>query len=184
MGKIPKKAKRVFEGVLYDIYQWEQDAFDGSRMTFEGIKRADSASVLATRGDRLIIGRQEQPVIGEFWGFLGGKVDPGETALEAGKRELLEESGLETNDWSELYRTELSSKWDWTSYTFLARNVEKVQEPDHEPGEKVEVVEMSWEEFFEIALRDDFRNRDFAYHMLREKELGRLEDLKATIFGK
>ncbi len=29
MGKIPPQAKRVFEGIVFDVYQWEQVLLDG-----------------------------------------------------------------------------------------------------------------------------------------------------------
>ena len=29
MKKIPNNAKRVFKGVIFDVYQWEQEVFDG-----------------------------------------------------------------------------------------------------------------------------------------------------------
>lgn len=37
--KIPDHAELVFKGVLHDVYQWQQEAFDGSFLTFEAIRR-------------------------------------------------------------------------------------------------------------------------------------------------
>jgi hypothetical protein len=31
--KFPASAKKVFEGVLYDVYQWPQKLYDGSTAT-------------------------------------------------------------------------------------------------------------------------------------------------------
>lgn len=38
---IPENAKLVFKGKIFDTYQWEQEMYDGSRVTFEKIKRPD-----------------------------------------------------------------------------------------------------------------------------------------------
>ena len=32
---IPENAKKVFTGQVFDVYQWEQEMFDGSKATFE-----------------------------------------------------------------------------------------------------------------------------------------------------
>ncbi len=39
--KIPPNAKRVFKGIIFDVYQWQQKMFDGSKETFEMLKRAN-----------------------------------------------------------------------------------------------------------------------------------------------
>ncbi len=39
------EAKRVFKGVRFDVYQWKQKRYDGTKATFELIKRADSIIV-------------------------------------------------------------------------------------------------------------------------------------------
>ena len=36
--KVPKQAKRVFKGVIFDVYQWEQEMFDGTKEIFEKLK--------------------------------------------------------------------------------------------------------------------------------------------------
>jgi mutator protein MutT len=46
--------------------------------------------------DRFLIGRRaEGKALGGFWEFPGGRVESGETAAEAAKRECREETGLE-----------------------------------------------------------------------------------------
>ena len=37
--KIPKNATKVFSGKTFDVYQWEQEMFDGSKKIFEKLKR-------------------------------------------------------------------------------------------------------------------------------------------------
>lgn len=33
--KIPSTAKRVFKGIIFDVYRWEQEMFDETTSTFE-----------------------------------------------------------------------------------------------------------------------------------------------------
>ena len=44
---IPNDATRMFQGVVFGVYQWQQEMFDGSHKTFEMLKRPDSVTVLA-----------------------------------------------------------------------------------------------------------------------------------------
>lgn len=36
--KLPPQAKKVFTGQIFDVYQWEQEMYDGSFETFEMLK--------------------------------------------------------------------------------------------------------------------------------------------------
>lgn len=44
---IPKEATKVFEGRIYDVYQWPQKLFDGSTEIFEMLSRADTVKIIA-----------------------------------------------------------------------------------------------------------------------------------------
>ena len=56
------------------------------------------AAVIA-RGDRLLVcQRPTHKRHGGFWEFPGGKCEPGESDVEAARRELLEELGVEVKD--------------------------------------------------------------------------------------
>src|SRR6266567_4147904 len=93
---IPENAKKVFEGEIFDVFQWEQEMFDGSRKTFEKVERPDTANIIAfTEDGKVIILDQEQPGKDKFVSLPGGRIDEGENPLEAAKRELLEETGFQ-----------------------------------------------------------------------------------------
>jgi ADP-ribose pyrophosphatase len=87
---LPKHAKKVFEGIIFDVYQWEQKMFDGTTQTFEKLKRPDTVTVIPITHDGMImLTKQEQPGKQAFVGAAGGRVDYGEGIIEAAKRELL-----------------------------------------------------------------------------------------------
>lgn len=77
---IPDHAKKVFSGVLFDTYQWEQKMYDGSTAVFEKLKRPDTVVVFPVLGDgTVVLTEQEQPGKEPFIGAAGGRVDEGET---------------------------------------------------------------------------------------------------------
>ncbi len=43
---IPDSAKRMFEGIIFDVYQWKQTQFDGTTRDFEMLKRPDTVVIL------------------------------------------------------------------------------------------------------------------------------------------
>lgn len=70
----------------------------------------------------------------------GGMVDEGETPLEAAQRELLEETGYESDEWSYLGAVEPNPAFHpHLCHHFLARNVKRVAELDLGPGEAIEI---------------------------------------------
>lgn len=59
---IPDHAQLVFTGKTFDVYQWEQEMFDGSTKTFEKLRRNHSIDIVAVDQDKKIyILEEEQP---------------------------------------------------------------------------------------------------------------------------
>lgn len=153
---IPKDAKLVFKGLIFDVYQWEQKLFDGSVTTFEGLKRASTIQIIPILGDKILLAREEQPTKPLCFTFLGGRGEEGEEPEETTKRELLEETGMEAKEWELMKTYQFGSKIDWTTYLFIAKDCQKVAEPQLEAGEKIEVVELTFDEFIDHVTREDF----------------------------
>lgn len=180
--KIPAQAKRVFKGIIFDVYQWEQTLYDGSTDTYEAIKRADSVQILATRDNRMLIASEEQPGNGRFLGMLGGRVEEGEDALTAAKRELREESGLESDDWEVLRVYEAPGKIEWNVHVFVARGCRVVADQHLDPGERIEVKELSFDEFLETISSPDFRGGELLADFSR-MDASKRDALRQTLFG-
>lgn len=138
---IPDHAEKVFEGILYDVYQWPQEMFDGSTETFEMLKRPDSVVVMAIHEGRIVVIDEEQPGgIVRRSSLPKGRVDArDETVLAAAQREMLEETGMEFNDWRLLQITQPEHKIEWFVYYFVAQNKIAQHEVAHDAGEKITV---------------------------------------------
>ncbi len=156
---MPENERKVFSGQIFTVYQWDQKLYDGSTAVFERISRADTAGVLAvTPAKKIIVTRQEQPALQPFWSLLGGIVDAGESPEEAAARELLEEAGMRgvLEPW---FTVEPAEKVSWKTHQFVAHDCVRVAEQSLDKGEKIEVHEVSFEPFLELAQRPDFRDK-------------------------
>jgi ADP-ribose pyrophosphatase len=169
MKKIPDNAIKVFEGIMFDVYQWEQELFDGTKATFEALKRQASVTILAEVDGKIIFNNEEQPGKPAFSALPGGRVEKDDTPLSAAQRELLEETGYESGDWQEWFTADAGnmSKLEWNSYYFIARDCKKMKEPKLDAGERVETALISFEELLEkrkgmtnrsVALVEKFEN--------------------------
>jgi ADP-ribose pyrophosphatase len=154
--KFPKEAKLVFKGIIFSVYQWRQQLFDGSFATFEGIKRTGTIQIIPTVGEKILLSYEEQPLKPRTYTFFGGRQETDEEPLDAAKRELLEETGMSSDDW-DLYKSyQNRGNIDWDTYFFIARNCKKVSEPNLDPGERIAVKQVRFDEFLQITSRDNF----------------------------
>lgn len=181
----PADAQKVFSGVIYDVYQWQQQVFDGSKQTFETLARADTVNVIAvTSQQKIVLTKQEQPGKAPFIGMLGGRADKGEQILAAAKRELLEESGLASDQWSLLMSQQVLTKIDWAVFTFVARDVYQLSSQKLDAGEKIELIEYSWDEFVEVVTNPDYYDVEIINLFLRAKlDPMKMAELKQQILG-
>lgn len=178
--KLPSHAKKVFQGIIFSVYQWEQKMYDGSIATFEVLKRTGTIQIIPTVGDKILLSHEEQPTKPRSYTLLGGRQEEEEEPLIAAKRELLEETGMESDDWELLKVYHKEGKIDWDVYLFAARNCRKVAEPNLDAGERIDVVEVSWEEFLEKVSSERFWGQIIANDILRM----RLDQKKLDSFKK
>lgn len=178
---IPPDAKKVFKGVIFDAYQWELQGYDGKIRTFEKLKRADTAMIIpVTEDGKIIIAKQEQPGKKPFVGLVGGRVDEGEDVLEAAKRELLEETGYEAEEWLLFDAGQPISKVEWAIYVFIAKGCKKVARQNLDGAEKIEMLLVDFDTFVEMALQEEFGDVELKIKLLEAK----LDPVKMDAFKK
>ena len=149
---IPEHAKRVFKGVIFDVYQWEQELFNGKKTIFEKIKRPDTVVILPVLPDgKIILTREEQPGTESVVGIPGGRIDEGEEVLEAAKRELLEETGYVAEKYILWDAQQIVNRIDWVIYTFVAKGLKKISDPQLDGGEKITFKPITLDEFIDIG---------------------------------
>lgn len=163
-------AKKVFSGVVFDIYQWKQKMYDGSFATFEKLKRPDTVNVIPVTDDnKIIILRQSQPGFKKsIFSIAGGRIDKGEKPLEAAKRELLEETGHKAKKWELWYSYQPHVKMDYAIYTFIARGCEKVANQKLDAGEKIKLSYVDFSEFLRIVFEEPFYDKEIALKLLAD----------------
>lgn len=169
---IPENAKRVFKGIIFDIYQWEQEMFDGTRTIFERAKRQDSVTVFPVLPDgRILLNKEEQPGKPLFIGAPGGRVDEGENVLDAAKRELLEETGYQAKEFIFWFGQNITPKVDWSVYMFIAKGLKKVTDLRLDAGEKVEPLPVTLDELIDMQSLGyiNFREQEIVIKLLEAK---------------
>lgn len=165
---IPDSARCVFKGILFDVYQWEQEMFDGTTQTFEKLKRPDTVIIFPVLDDgRILLTEQEQPGKKPFIGAAGGRVDEHEEILDAAKRELLEETGYEAIDMTLWKIEQPTSKIDWIIYTFIARGLTKVSEQKLDAGERIALKPVTFDEFLLVAQDERFAEKEIITEAIR-----------------
>ena len=152
---VPENATKVFTGEIFDVYQWQQMRYDGTYATFEMLKRPDTVSVLpVTEDGKLWVMREEQPRLGVRECYLpGGRMDvPGESVLDAAKRECEEEIGVRFKTWRYIESIQPEKKIDWFIHLFIATDPYETVPTRHDAGEKIEIFQTTYEEYREKGL--------------------------------
>ncbi len=167
---IPENAKRVFRGILFDVYKWEQELFDGIKNIFEKLKRPDTVVIFPILPDgKIILTEQEQPGRDPFIGVASGRVDKNEEILEAAKRELLEETGYEADKFILWNARHPSSKIDYVVFTFIVKGLKKIADPKPDGGERIILKPVMFEKFIELSANNKFGENETVLKLLEAR---------------
>lgn len=173
-------ADLVYDGILHQVYTWEQTLFDDSTTTFEAVRRMPSVQLLVVKDNKCLLLEEEQPSRGTFTGLPGGRFETFEESSQAAaKRELKEELPL-TGSVKPLFTDTFQSSLRWTTHYFTVEPPFHDNKPNRDPGER---ITMSWHaapSFVDAVAQDSFRNTGFARRVLaldREETITTIEDL-------
>jgi 8-oxo-dGTP pyrophosphatase MutT (NUDIX family) len=84
----------------------------------------------------------------------GGLVDPGDTPKKAAARELLEETGYQAKEWTQIGVVNPNpALFNNRCYTFLAQDIKKVSDPTPDQTEDIEVVLIPLEDISGLILK-------------------------------
>jgi ADP-ribose pyrophosphatase len=185
VADMPEHAKLILEGELFNVYQWDQEMYDGSIAIFERLSRRDGVDVIAVTEDKkILIQHEEQPARKPFIAIPGGCADDAEENLEdCARRELLEESGYAPATVEVWFSVSPFQKISAIDNIFIMRGCKKVAEPQLDAGEKIRVEEVSFDEFCDVVLRDDFRTKTVSFRIAKMLAQNKKEELRALLLG-
>jgi len=112
--------------------------------TFNTVYAHSTSSVIPMndKGEIFLIKQYRYLFHGYVWGVISGFIDQGETSLQAAKRELREEAGIEAGQWELLTKMiVMRSVVKHEVNLFLAKDLEILQQ-NLQDEEDIEVVKM------------------------------------------
>jgi 8-oxo-dGTP pyrophosphatase MutT (NUDIX family) len=140
-----RQRERLFDHALFRVERHHLEGEDGARRDALVLDAPHWVNVIPLLGE----GDEREVVLVRQWRFAaaastleipGGMVDPGESEEEAARRELLEETGYRARRWRRLGAVDpnpaiLTNRCG----TWLAEELEKVQEPEGDGDEEIVV---------------------------------------------
>lgn len=158
----PANAQRVYQGLLHDVWQWEQALHDGSTARFECVTRPDTVAVIAFLDPQTIL-LTEQHHAGRpsFFDVAGGRVEPGEAAEACARREFLEETGYHIGRLQLFRELPLLGTIRFQKMVFLATDLTRdAAGPTLDAGERIALVPTAWDDAVTRCLRHELRGQD------------------------
>ncbi|MDP2586728.1 MAG: NUDIX hydrolase [Candidatus Komeilibacteria bacterium] len=152
MKYIPTSAKKVFTGVVFEVYQWRQKMFNNTHEIFEVVKRSDTVEVVGvTVGKKIIVLKQKQPHTKWYYSLPGGLVNQDESRRQGAQRELKEETGYQAGKLVLWKSIQPYSKMIYSINIFLAYDCLKNGGLNLDCGEKIEVQLLSFDQLLKLA---------------------------------
>lgn len=182
---LPTAARKVFSGILFDVYQWEQELYDGTTSTFEMLKRPDTVQILAvTENKRIILEKQTQPVKGTFYSLPAGHIEKDSEIVQEGLRELKEETGYEPGLVKLWKSVQPSSKIDYMTHIFVGQQCKKVSDQNQDSGEKIDVSLIKLDELLEMTITRKIKLNELAIEFIHAiYDMPYRQIMESFIFG-
>ena len=124
------------------------------------VKKPEYVNVLARseEGDFLCFRQTKYAVEGTSLAPVGGYIEPGEDALAAAKRELMEELGFEAKEWTNLGNFIVDGNHGaGVAHLYLAQKARKVKEPNADDLEEQMLMHLSQKELETALSNGEFK---------------------------
>lgn len=159
MAKLPKiHARREHDpGKLFKVERLDLEFSNGNKRTYERLRSHGLGAVIvvAMRDDNTVLLVNEYAAGLHHYelGLVKGRLDQGETVLEAAQRELMEEIGFGARDLLELTALSLAPGYmTHVTHVVLARDLYPAKLEGDEP-EELEVVPWSLSDLYTLVQR-------------------------------
>jgi len=134
----------------------------GGKIAFrEIVEHPGAVAILAfnDQGKVIMVRQHRQPAGDVLLEIPAGKLDPGEEPLECARREMLEETGLCSDDWQELFSFYPSPGFcDETIYLFKASDLKSGIAQTFDPEENITIVFVSLTEAWEMIQSGEIKD--------------------------
>ena len=165
MAESTLERQTVFEGKFLKVRRDLARLPDGATATREFVMHPGAAAMVPIGGDeRILVERQFRYAMGQMYVEIpAGKIDAGETSIQTARREFLEETGYEAQQWGFLTRIHPAIGFsDEVMDIYLARDLSlRERAMDVDEFLEIEWVTLGW--------------------MMDELRAGRLPDVKTQI---
>ena len=161
MTRLPRihSRKNRDPGKLFTIEQLDLEFSNGERRTYERLISRGLGAVIVVPmrdDDTVLLVREYAAGLHHYeMGLVKGRLEPGESILEAAQREMQEEAGVAARDLRELTALSLAPGYmTHVTHVVLARDLYPSRLPGDEP-EELEVVPWPLDRLDELTARAD-----------------------------
>lgn len=160
--------KRVFKGTIFDVLQRDVFFPNGRKKLFEYCVRPDSITVLPfdAKGRLLLIKEYRHGFKRNVWFLPAGRIDKGESPLQAAKREMREETGFGARIFKKVYEKSPSNTLIWNIYIFAAKDLYPAPLSGDEDF-PIKVVPTPFKKALQMALDGTIENEFIAFHIIK-----------------
>ena len=183
--KIPDTAKKIHSWPTFDVYQREQELYDGTYKTFELARMQDAVKVILIdkQQHKILMVQDEQPWVTRIT-YAGGLVEEREDLLEAATREVQEETGYVYQTIQHIVSLPYTHRVCGATHYYIASELSQTSQTNPDKwSEKITVLEYSFEKFVDFICSPD-NHSYFSYYLLTHYIIPhKQEELKKLLFG-
>jgi ADP-ribose pyrophosphatase len=155
---LKKTSQIVYEGENKRMFLDELE-LNGKSVKYSYLDKAGGTCIIAMNkeGKVALVGQWRYPLDQYSWEFPAGGMEEGESVLDTAKRELLEEAGVEAQEWINLGSMfPNASNCKMESHAYLARDL-KIGDAKPDPDEDLQLLWLPWPEVIKAAQQGEIK---------------------------